>query len=261
MGHDAAMTEQDSHPALLTAEESNPYVPSPESKGDRSEEGFSSSFELTDQGMMCHKRTMFPPVCAVSGETENLATIPLTLIARPSSVRTLRWVALILLLCPAIALGGFSLLQIVFNVNLAEFFQLLPWTIIASMTSIPFFIAAGFGHVKCTFQVSLGQKSHQRWKTVNGIAGLSGFLPAVAIILSSTTSYTRMWFWGPFVLWMLVLLPLLKRWQLNGLATIRVKAVDQGLVEVTGLSRKFREGVQRIIGAGASVPAEGARVE
>jgi len=255
------MKEDESHPALLTAEELNPYVPSPESTGDRSEEGFSDSFELTDQGMTCRSRTIFPPVCAVSGETENLVTIPLTLIARPSSSRNLRWVAIILLLCPLIALGGFALLQIVFNLNFAEFFQLLPWTLIASLTSIPFFFAAGFGHVKCTFQVSLGQKSHQRWKTVNGIAGLSGFLPAVALILSKSSSgVARLSFWGPFILWMLVLLPLLKRWKLNGVATIRVSAVDQDLVEVTGLSPKFREGVRRIIDAGTSVPAEGAKV-
>ncbi|MBL8811172.1 MAG: hypothetical protein JNM43_13430 [Planctomycetaceae bacterium] len=169
--------------------------------------------------------------------------------------------ALVLLLCPAIVLGGFALLQIVLNLNFAEFFQLLPWTIIASLTSIPFFVAAGFGHLKCTFQVSLGQKSHQRWKTINGIAGLSGFLPAVALILSNAPiGIARMFIWGPFVLWMLVLLPLLKRWKLNGLATIRVSAVGQELVEVTGLSPKFLQGVQKIISEVPSPHSEGSGI-
>jgi hypothetical protein len=255
------MKEQDAHPALLTDEESNPYVPSPQSTGDRSEEGYSDSVELTEEGMICHERTIFPPVCVVSGETENLVIMPLTPTARSSSSGILRLVAFGLLLFPAIVIGGFSLLQILFNISFVEFFQLLPWTIVASITSLPFFIAAGFGHIKCAFQLSLGQKAHQRWKTVNRIAGLSGFLPAVAIVLSNAApGGTRLLIWGPFILWMLVLLPILKRWQLNGLTTIRVKALESGLVEVTGLSREFRNGVQRILDANKSAHGEGTNV-
>ncbi len=255
------MKEPESHPALLTDEESNPYVPSLQSTGDRSEEGYSDFVELTERGMICHERTVFPPVCVVSGETENLVTMPLTPTARPHSSLILRIVAFVLLLFPAIALGGWSLLQFLFNMNAMEFFQILPWTLVASLASIPFFVASGFGQIKCAFQLSLGQKAHQRWKTVNQIAGLSGFLPAVAIMLSNAApGPTRLFIWGPFILWMLVLLPILKRWQLNGLMTIRAKALESGLVEVTGLSREFRQGVQRILDANKSARGEGTNV-
>ncbi|MFO0977253.1 MAG: hypothetical protein U0996_12695 [Planctomycetaceae bacterium] len=254
------MNESRTTSDTLTDTDDNPYLPSPETMGVRAEEGFSTEFELSDHGIICHERAQFPQVCLISGESQNLQMVTVPYLAVPASSRRLKLVGFAFLLFPAIALGCIALAESLFGVMQIQFFLVLPWTVLIALGCIPFFVAAGFGRRKCEFRVFINEACQKKRQLIGTISSVGSFFPGIILFLgrSVSSSSGRLIFWTPFLLWFLVIMPFLNRTMLRGFATLKAKPLTQGFVEVTGLSAKFLAVLRQA--AVSRAGAEGVRI-
>ena len=194
-------------------------------------------FELTENGILCRSNVTLPQFCLVTGQSDDLRVLTLKVLAPSDGLRTLRYVATGLLLCP---LGILLVIYLVVGQNSPQgaiplYFLLGVWAFVATLINFAVMLSTP----RVFLKVCLSSQKYRQWNW-HQWAVLPAFgLPASGELLKDVFGVT-----GLYLCWFLVLLilaflrrRLAKRW-LDGVNLIATRKSEEHF-EVTRFSVPF----------------------